>query len=438
MSSHSVALDRRTLTDGGRPARAAAVWSWVPTSYFAEGLPATVVAALSALVLKQLAVPNAQIALCVAGLTLPWTLRPLWSPVLELYGTKRSFVVMTELLISVALAAMAAALGTAARAPACILLFALVALLAATHDMAVDGLYVRSLPPLMQKRYIGWLGVSFNAAKLTTQGVLVVVVGEIAPLHGAIVAWQVAFGILAMIMGALAYHHARHLPCDEPAREGPRSAADVTANTVAMVETFVRRGHMVWLLLLIALYRIAEGQLARIVPLFLLDPAGDGGLGLTTSQFGAVYGGLGGTAFVTGAVAGGWLAQRLGERRSLVLFCIAFNLPAVLYLLLASARPSLALVVAIIALEQFASGAGSVGLKLSVIAAARGPYETAHCAFAWGLTGVGATAAGVFSGALQGATGYVGFFSWVLLSAVVPILVSIVCSKRSSECAHGS
>ena len=409
-----------------------APWRWIGTLYFAEGLPATVVTTVAAILLKHLAVPNETIALCTSALALPWILRPLWSPLLEVAGSKRSLVVALEAVIALALAGIAAGLATDGRVALSIGFLAAVALSAATHDMAADGLYLRSLSPEAQARYVGWLSVAFNAAKLTAQGLLVVAVGLLEPVRGAGFAWQVAFGSLAAIMAALAAYHAYRLPADEvPAGDHPAGRPPITSAFGTVLAAFFRKPGIAGLVALVVLYRLVEGQLTRIVPLFLLDGRAQGGLGLSTAELGASYGGVGVGAFMGGALLGSWLAGRLGERRAIVALCVAFNLPPLFYLLLAWARPeALAVVGGAIVLEQVFYGVGFVGLKLVAFSLARGPYETAHFALATGLSGISAVIAGMFSGALQSTLGYPGFFACAAASALLPILTASLCSRQ--------
>jgi MFS transporter, PAT family, beta-lactamase induction signal transducer AmpG len=403
---------------------------WVATLYFAEGLPTTVIGTLSAIILKQMGVSNVRIAMCVSAFMLPWTLRPLWSPLLELVGTKRAFVIATELVIALGFVGIALSLGAPHGAAWCISLFGVIALSAATHDMAADGLYIRCLPPAAQQRYIGWLAVAFNVARLVVQGVLVVVIGRLALRWGTVFAWQIGFTILAVIAAALALSHARLLPHERPIPPRTQSLSGMATSGRDIVVSFFTKGGMLWLLALILLYRLAEGQVARIAPLFLLDPRGQGGLGLSTAEMGFLYGGIGGISFAGGAVLGGWIARRLGQTRAFVPLCLAFNLPALFYLALASTQPSLTVVAGVIAAEQLAFGVGSVGLKLATLSAAQGRYETAHCAFAGALSGVGAIVAGMLSGALQTTFGYFGFFFLAVLATLPPLAVASICARR--------
>lgn len=405
-------------------------WRWIGTLFFAEGFPATVVSALSTLVLKRLGVPNEHITFYAGALLLPWILRPLWSPLLEAFRNNRRTIVATEALMALALTGLAAAVTRSSHAGVCVGLFALLALCAATHDMAADGLYIGSLSPEQQSRYVGWLGVAFNAGKFAVQGLLIVLAGFLETSVGVLPGWRIVFIALAALAAGLALYHARFLP---PAGEGggaPPSA--VAATSLAVIRTFFEKKNLAWLVALVVLYRLCEGPFVRMAPLLLLDPESRGGLGLSTAQFGVLYGGFGAGAFMLGAVLGGWIAARFGLRRILPGLCAAFQLPVLAYLLLASFQPrSLALIAAVILAEQFAYGLGSIGLKLVMIRGlAAGPYETAHFAFASGLCASSAAFAGMFSGSLQSSLGYAGAFGGLLALSVPALVAALGCARR--------
>jgi MFS transporter, PAT family, beta-lactamase induction signal transducer AmpG len=409
-----------------------APWRWVGTLFFAEGLPATLVMTVSAVLFNRLGVGNEDVALYTAGLGLPWILKPLWSPLLEAFGSKRVFVAVSEGMIALGLLGIAAGLAIESRVSVTLVLLALIALCAATHDIAADGLYLCTLPPDLQVRYVGWLSVAFQAARLTAQGLLVVLAGTLETRAGVIGAWQVVFVLFAAMSAGLAFHHWRVLPREDVAR-WPQSLSDLALTSADVVTSFFKRKELAWLLGLVVFYRLAEGQLVRIVPLFLLESRDRGGLGLSTTELGTFYGGFGVCAFISGALAGGWIAEKVGLRRSLMGLCLAFNLPALAYVVLSHTPPaSLAVISAAIAAEQFVYGLGTVGLKLIMMrSVAQGRYRTSHFAFAAGLSGLSATGAGMASGWLQARLGYPGFFSFTLLAAIPALLTAYGCSRRA-------
>jgi MFS transporter, PAT family, beta-lactamase induction signal transducer AmpG len=409
-------------------------WRWIGTLYFAEGLSATIVATVAGVLFKRLGLSNEAIALYVGGLVLPWSLKPLWSPLLEVFKTRRFFVVTTELLIAASLAGIALGLGSTSRATVCLVLLAFVAVCAATHDIAADGVFICSLSPESQARYLGWLSVVFHSGRLTAQGLLLALAGTFETRIGIVGAWRAVFAVFAGLSAALAFYHAWVLPGGEPERS-PTSVGEVVATSRDVVTSFFKRPHIAGLLAFVVLYRAAEGQLLRMAPLFLIDREAQGGLGLSTSELGIFYGGLGASACMAGALIGGWISVRVGVRAALVGLCAAFNFPAVVYVLLAWWRPrSVAVVGAAIVFEQLVYGIGIIGLKLVMMqAVAQGRYQTAHFAFASSLSGLGAAAAGMFSGWLQASLGYRGFFVWTVIAAIPVLFVAYLSSRPAPE-----
>jgi PAT family beta-lactamase induction signal transducer AmpG len=402
---------------------------WVGTLFFAEGVPATVVGVVSSVVLKRAGLANDDIALYTGALVLPWILRPLWSPLLELLQDNRTFVVTTEALMAAALAGLAAALGAGSSAGVVLALFAFIAVTAASHDMAADGLYIASLSPQAQARYVGWMGVAYNAGKLAVQGLLVIAAGALEMRLGVAPGWRVVFLALSAVLAVLAVVHVRWLPA---APRAERAAPALGATSRAVVRTFFQKKNLGWALALLVLYRLAEGQFVRIAPLLLLDPAERGGVGLGTAEFGLLFGVFGAAAYMSGAVVGGFWVERRGLARALPGLCAAFNLPGAVYLLLAWAQPrSLAVVTLAVVAEQLAGGIGSVGLKLVTMRSlAAGPFHTSHYALASGLAALSATLAGMSSGFVQSWLGYSGFFVWTILAALPALVAAAVCARR--------
>jgi PAT family beta-lactamase induction signal transducer AmpG len=404
---------------------------WVGSLFFAEGIIFTAIASVSAILLKRLGLSNAAIASYISLLILPYSLRPLWSPLLEVFKTNRFFVVLTEALIAVCLFGIAASLHLDSPVAVCFFLLAVASICGSTHDIAADGLFVRGLDARAQERYVGWLSVAFNTAKLTGQGLIVVMAGALEDMQlGIRAAWQAAFVALALITAGLALFHLRQLPPEVDRKPG--SFSDIRLKSRDVVTTFFQKKGLLLAVLVVVLYRLTEGQLGRIVPLFLLDPQAAGGLGLSTTALGTGYGVLGPCGFMTGTLAGGWIVYRLGLRRILAAFCLMSNLPALIYLYLAlSPAHAGRLVEAAVMLEQAAYGVGSIGLKLVMMQRlAAGPYSTAHLAFATGLSAVAVTFGGMASGALQTYLGYASFFGWVFVASVPAVVVAYLYSKR--------
>ena len=405
---------------------------WVPTLYFAMGLPFVVLNMVSAVMFKDLGVSDAQIAFWTSLIMWPWTIKFLWSPLLELYRTKKFWTVATQLLSGVLFGLAALALHLPAFFAVVVALFAVVAFSGATHDIAADGVYMSELDTKAQARYIGVQGAFYNLAKLVATGGLVWCAGWLMERFSAAggdavaasrSAWTVVLVALGVIMLAAGLWHVRALPSGGGS-SGPAASGDMLGNLRAVVASFFSKKHIWCYIAFIILYRLGEGFVMKIVPLFLKADAAVGGLGLTNQQIGLYYGTFGAGAFLVGAwLAGRYIAARSLRRTLFRLVCI-FNLPFAVYALLAWFQPqSMWLVGGGIVVEYFGYGFGFVGLTLFMMQqVAPGEHQMAHYAFASGIMNLSVMVTGMASGYLSDAVGYRTFFLVVLL-ATVPVFV---------------
>jgi len=405
---------------------------WVPTLYFAEGLPFYSVALIAGLMYKSMGEPNEQIARWTGLLGLAWVFKPLWSPLLEAARSKKSVVVGFEFAGAAALGLVAAALHLPAWFAASVAVLGVAAICAATHDIAADGLYIASLSARQQAEYAGWQGAFFNAAKFISLGGLVILAGQLERHMEPALAWTVIFGIAGSIMAALAMYHSWALPAG---RNFARSAGDAAGarapnqvwRTLAdVVVDFFRKPGIWQAILFIVLFRAGEGQIQTIGPLFLRDPRALGGLGLTTDEVGWVYGTAGTIAFLIGSVCGGYFTSWLGLRRAMFFLILAVNLPNAVFYFLGTVQPAdLGTIAAALSVEMFGYGFGFVGVILFIMqAVAPGKYQTAHYALGTGVMQLGFVFFKMISGDIQSALGYRSFFLWVLVSALPVLLLS--------------
>jgi PAT family beta-lactamase induction signal transducer AmpG len=400
---------------------------WVPSLYFAEGVPFFAVSLIAGLLYKRMGLANDTIAFYTSWLLLPWSLKPLWSPLTEMYKTKKFFVVLLEIVGGFSLALIALALPLSNYFRYSIALFAVVAFCSSTHDIAADGLYMASLSAKEQAAYAGWQGGFYNVARFFSQGGLVILAGVLESHLDVPHAWMAIFGAMGLLLIGLGIYHGRTLP-----ESSPVSGAGA-ATFLDVVVSFFKKPRILLLLTFILLYRAAEGQVVRIGPLFLVDHRSTGGLGLTTDQFGTIYGTLGTAAFIAGSVLGGYFTSWLGLRRALLPLICAMNLPNLAYVYLSTALPdSTWLVAASLSLEMFGYGFGFVGVILLMMQEiAPGKYQTAHYAFANSLMNLGLMIPGTISGRLQMALGYRMFFIWVLLSSIPALLMARFVIRRA-------
>lgn len=396
---------------------------WVPSLYFAMGLPFVALNMVSAVMYKDMGVSDAQIAFWTSLIMWPWTIKFLWAPLLEVFGNKKLFVVLTQVLSGVLFGLVALSLSLPHFFAVGVSLMAVVAFSGATHDIAADGVYMSELDSRDQARYIGWQGAFYNLAKLVATGGLVWAVGRLQGSMATASAWAVVMLALCALLLALGAWHALVLPRGARGGGGVSTGESLRALREVIASFFAKRHVWVYIVFII-IYRLGEGFVMKIVPLFLKSGTGDGGLGLTNEQIGLYYGTFGAGAFLLGSLlAGYWIARR-GLRRSLFALCCVFNLPFAVYALLAWGQPSsMALVGGGIVVEYFGYGFGFVGLTLFMMQqVAPGPHQMAHYAFASGIMNLSVMLTGMASGALSDALGYRLFFV-VVMAATVPALV---------------
>ncbi len=397
---------------------------WVPTAYFAMGLPLVAIAQASVLMYKNMGVSNTQITFWTSFITLPWTLKLFWSPVLEMFKSKKYFVVASQFVTGITFALVAFSLPLNNFFTYSIALLAIVAFSGATNDIATDGVYLEILSPKLQAEYIGWQGASYNIAKLFTAGGLVYLAGVLEEKLGVVNAWVSVMAAISAIMVVLALYHMRMLPKGKTSveitslKEGFTTLRDV-------LKTFFQKKYIYLYIGFIILYRFAEGFAIKIAPLFFLADVSDGGLGLTTKQVSLVYGTFGTIAFVIGSVLAGYFIARRGLKKALIYLVASFNIPFIVYAVLAINQPQeFYYVAAAVVFEYFGYGFGFVGLMLFMMQqVAPGKYKMAHYAFATGIMNLGFMIPSMMSGYFSDLLGYKTFFMWVLLAAV-PVFIA--------------
>lgn len=420
-------LDGSDSAAGKAQGKAVSPVAWVPTLYFAMGMPFVVLNMVCTLMYKGMGVSDAQIAFWTSLIMLPWTLKPLWSPFLEMYKTKKFFVVLTQLVSGVCFALVAFALNLPQFFAITIAVLAVIALSGATHDIAADGTYMSVLSKEDQARWIGWQGAFYNIAKIAATGGLVYLAGVFIGHFGVTRAWMIIMLIIAAVMCVMGVYHLFVLPTT-PSLESKdgRNAGQALRELWGVFVEFFRKKHIVYYIFFIILYRFCEGFVMKIVPLFLKAPRAEQGLGMGEQEIGLCYGTFGAAAFVIGSILGGHYIARKGLQKSLFKLALVFNLPFVAYTLLAVYQPtSLALIGGAITLEYFGYGFGFVGLTLFMMQQiAPGKHQMSHYAFASGIMNLGVMLPGMLSGYVSDALGYRTFFVVVLLCAVPALLIT--------------
>lgn len=425
-SNASHAADPGQSAGDGSPARSP--WFWVPTLYLAEGIPYAIVTGVSVVLYKSLGYSNEQVAFYSSWLSLPWVLKPFWSPVVDILKTRRQWIWCMQLLLGAGFGAAALTLSSSHFLGCSLAIFSLVAFSSATHDIAADGFYLLALTEGRQSFFSGIRNTAFRVALIIGQGLLVMLAGEIQERTGGDtrLGWQMAFALALGLFLVFSAYHRFILP--RPAVDFPaaaESAGRFLRQFLATFASFLQKPGIGRMLLFLLLYRFGEAQLVKMVPPFLLDPRAAGGLGLSTKQVGLLYGAMGVTALLAGGILGGMLVSWRGLRACLWPMVVVMHLPDAVFIYLSRAQPaSLWTIGACVAVEQFGYGFGFTAYMLYMIYIARGGHQTAHYALCAGFMTLGVLVPGLWSGWLQEKLGYPQFFIWVLVATVPGFIVT--------------
>jgi MFS transporter, PAT family, beta-lactamase induction signal transducer AmpG len=413
-------------------ATAARPWRWIPSLYFAQALPNVAVATLSVVMYKNLGLSNAEIALYTSWLYLPWVIKPLWSPLVDLFGKKRGWTVALQFIVGVAFALVAFTLPAPDFFRLTLAMFWLLAFASATHDIAADGLYMLALSEKQQSAFVGVRSTFFRLAMLSGQGALVVLAGKLYERDGSyVVAWQVVFTLLATVFLLVAVWHAFALPrpAADHAAARTQAGAGALAEFLAVFAAFFRKREIVSVLVFLLVYRLAEAQLLKLAAPFLLDARAQGGLGLSTAQLGIVYGTAGVAALTVGGILGGLAISRVGLKRALWPLLVAMHAPNLAFVALAFWQPShLGLIAAAVVVEQFGYGFGFTAymVYMLMIASQDPSHRTAHYAICTGFMALGLMLPGMVAGYLQAWLGYTSFFIWVCVATLPSFAVAAI------------
>lgn len=413
--------------------------TWVPSVYFAMGLPFVVLNMVSVLMFKGMGIRDGQITFWTSLIMMPWTLKFLWSPFLEMYKTKKFFVVLTQLVTGLGFLLVGLVLHLPWFFSLCIFLMAIIAFSGATHDIATDGVYMAELSKEEQASWIGWQGAFYNIAKIVASGGLVWVAGRLLKHFGgvegatkeamhsaAINAWMIVMIAIGALMILLGLYHIKQLPSGKGTAVKTESAKETLDRLVEVLKNFFTKKHIIYYIFFIILYRFGEGFVMKIVPLFLKAARSEGGLGLNEEQIGLYYGTFGAAAFVLGSVLAGYYISHFGLKRTLFSLCCIFNLPFVAYTFLSQVQPESGLLIgSMITLEYFGYGFGFAGLTLFMMQQiAPGKHQMAHYAFASGIMNLGVMLPGMVSGFISDAIGYKWFFVFTLIATIPAFLIT--------------
>lgn len=409
-------------------------YAWVPSLYLGEALPYSAVMLMSVVLYQEMGLTDTQIALYTSWLGLPWMIKPLWSPIVDTLHTKRWWILAMQFLVGTSLALVALSLPTAAWLQASLALFMLVAFSSATHDISADGFYIIGLKPQDQELYVGVRNTFYRIGMVLGQGGLVVLAGllqqgklGLEPMNVA-GSWSMTFLAVGILMALLAVYHSRMLPDIE--QDNNRSS---NSSIIQQMREFARswvvffnKPHILTALAFILLFRLPEGLLTKIVPLFLKRPLTDGGLGLDGVSYGTIYGTLGVIGLLAGGLMGGWLVSRYSLRKCLWPLVLSITLPDIVYVYLSYTQDtSLPIIGTLVVLEQVGYGLGFTAYTLYLVSFARGERSTSVFSICTAFQYLGGVMLpGMVSGWLSDRMGYLAFFCCVMVCCLVTFAVT--------------
>lgn len=402
-------------------------WAWIPTLYFAEGIPYVMVMVIAEMMYKRLGLSNTDAALYTSWLYLPWVIKPIWSPLVDLFKTKRWWIVVMQFFAGVGLAGVAFTIKAPHAVQWTLAFFWLVAFSSATHDIAADGFYMLALDSYKQSLFVGIRSTFYRVANIVGQGITLMVAGNLETYYRSVPkAWSMTMGCVAFIFLGFAIYHFFILP--RPKSDHP--SMDVHPNELMkdFLSTFVsffKKPGVGLAIAFLLLFRFPEALLTKINQLFLIDPVSQGGLGLTTSQIGLANGTVGIIGLTIGGIIGGIITTRGGLKKWLWPMVWSLTLPDLVYVYMSIVQPdNFALVCGCIFVEQFGYGFGFTAYMLFMLYFVKGESETSHYAICTAFMAMSMMIPGLFAGMLQESMGYVNFFILVMACCACTVAVS--------------
>ena len=410
-------------------------WLWIPTLYFAEGIPYFLVNTISVIMFTDMGMPNGQMSLYTSLLYLPWVIKPFWSPFIDLIRSKHWWIMSMQVAMSMAMLALPFLLpqgpGEAfASSPLFFVtlgLFWITAGASATHDIAADGFYMLALDSNKQAEFVGIRSTFYRLSSIFGQGVLVALAGVLDRYTDVHVAWQVTLILSAVLFSGVTLYHTWHLPKPETdSMNATLSAGDVFKGFVRTFKTFFQKKHILWALAFMLLYRLPEAFLVKMINPFMLNSVADGGLAMTKEEVGLIYGTIGIAALTFGGILGGIAASKWGLKKSLWPMAMSLALPCLSFVFLAMFQPENNWIIgSCIALDQFGYGFGFTAYMLYLIYFSDGEFKTAHYSICTGFMALSMMLPGLVAGYIQEWLGYTNFFIFVMVCCLATVAVTM-------------
>lgn len=408
-------------------------WAWVPTLYLLEGLPYAIVNTVALAVFKDMGVDNGTLGPLTTLISLPWLIKPLWSPFMDIFRSKRWWILLTQTLMAIVVAL------TAILLPFCsmtllIILFTIVAFASATHDISADGYYMLALDRQRQSTFVGIRNTFYRGGLVLGQGLVVMLAGWLQKRGGDVPrAWSLVLTGCAVVMAAIAAYHIFCIPkpVEDEDRRDKRTARQIFSEFGESFRTFFLKTGVWWAIAFMLLYRLPEALSLNLLYPFFKDGAEVGGLAAGTEIYGLVYGTFGVVALLLGGILGGIYASRKGLRRSMWPMALALALPCAVYLIMAVTRPESVWVIGgYIVLDQFGYGFGFTAYTLFMMQFVDGPLKTSHYAICTAFMWLSMKLPALFAGYVQQAVGYVGFFTIVMVSCLGTVAAVIIARTK--------
>lgn len=423
---------------------------WVPTLYFAQGIPYFIVNNISVLMLAKMGVPNGQMALFTSLLYLPWMIKPFWSPFIDIVKTKRWWILTMQMIMAAAFILLTltvpapdAATIASGQTPISLfyitlLLFVVTAFASATHDIAADGFYMLALSQSLQAAWVGWRSTFYRLASIFGQGVLVWIAGTIEKESGNIpMSWRITLLVTAVLFSAITIYHTFFVP--RPASDASvlgSSSEMVSASTIfsefgRTFKTYFTKPGVVLAIVFMLLYRLPEAFLIKMCTPFLVADQAVGGLGLSTQDVGWIYGGVGVFFLTAGGILGGTFASKVGLKKSLWVMAGFMTLPCATFVYLSMFQPTNILAICTsLAIEQFGYGFGFTAYMLYMMYFSEGEFKTSHYAICTAFMAASMLLPGMVAGYIQEAIGYANFFIMVMICCIATLIVTYFVDRK--------
>ncbi|MFV8339386.1 AmpG family muropeptide MFS transporter [Flavobacterium sp. LB3P21] len=401
-------------------------WYWIPVLNFASGLPYAIIISVSVIMYKNLGINNEDIGIYTSLLYLPWVIKPLWSPFIDLYSTKRKWFISMQLLISLAFLIVGLTIPLSNFFVISLAVFWVAAFASASNDVASDGFYLLVLEKDQQSFFLGIRSTFYRLSMLTGNGLIVVIAGYLEQEYGdKQKAWSYTMVVVGLIMTVITIYNYFSTPKTEAKIAETKKESVPNKSFGAVFATFFQKKQIGLVLAFILLFRLGESQLLKMLTPFLIDPITSGGMGLSTQDVGVIYGTFGVLSLTVGGILGGIVISRDGLGKWMLPMILAMHLPIIGFILLSHFHPgSVFYIYATVIAEQFGYGFGFAAFMMYLIYVADGESKTSHYSIATGFMALGMMLPGMLSGYIQEYLGYGNFFIWVFLATIPGLILS--------------